>query len=323
MSWIKENKFLAALGGVTVVGAILLYLVGSQATSKYDSAMADYAAASDEAQQFEKLPLYPNEANRDAKRKAIEDYKVSLQSLQTAFQPFRTPEIANVSGQEFTNKLLASNAETRAAFEENNVKIPEVYFGGFSKYQSNLASEGSTGILGYQLDSIKDLMLSLAKAKVTELKNLYREELPEESGKKFEPGNKVARAFPVEITFVGTERSVREFMSSITKLDKQYVVIRTLRITNEKLDAPKVSDAQFDKPAAAKNPAADIFGGGFVLPGDEPAEGAAPAEVKPAPAVVPKAAESGRILSQVLGNEQLQVFLRLDVLQFLPAKKLP
>jgi hypothetical protein len=108
---------------------------------------------------------------------------------------------------------------------------------------------------------------------------------------------------------------VREFLSSISKPDNHFVVIRSLRVTNEKKDPPRTADAKFEKPAAAKPDAADAFGSGFVLPGDDAA--AAPA------AESPKTADSSRILAQVLGNEQVQVFLRLDVLQFLPAKKLP
>jgi hypothetical protein len=57
-----------------------------------------------------------------------------------------------------------------------------------------------------------------------------------------------------------------------------------------------------------------------VLPGDDAAAPAPAAETAPEAS---KAADSSRILAQVLGNEQVQVFLRLDVLQFLPAKKLP
>ena len=129
-----------------------------------------------------------------------------------------------------------------------------------------------------------------------------------------------ARTFPLEITFVGPEKSAREFLSSITQPENQFVVIRSLRITNEKKDPPRTADAKFDKPAAPAKAgaAADAFAGGFVLPGDD---AAAPAAVPAEEA--PKAADTGRILAQVLGNEQVQVFLRLDVLQFLPAKKLP
>ena len=102
-------------------------------------------------------------------------------------------------------------------------------------------------------------------------------------------------------------------------------MIRSLRITNDKKDPPRAADAKFDKPAAAKPAAAsDIFGGAFVLPGDESrrrevAEKPADRSRQPAP----PPADSSRILAQVLGNEELQVFLRLDLMQFLPAKKLP
>ena len=160
-------------------------------------------------------------------------------------------------------------------------------------------------------------MLTLAKAKPTELKNFYRQEQPEESGQTFAAGDSVARAFPLEITFAGTEKSVREFLTAINKAENEYVVVRTLRISNQKKDPPRATDAQFDKPAVKPGGAAGAFDG-FVLPGDEPA---APKPAEAAAAAKP--ADSSRILSQVLGNEQLQVFLRLDVLQFLPVKKLP
>ena len=128
-----------------------------------------------------------------------------------------------------------------------------------------------------------------------------------------------ARPFPLEITFTGPEKAAREFISSIVKQDNHYLVVRSLRVTNMKKDPPRAADAQFDKAAASKPAAAaDPFGGGFVLPGDE-----TPAATPEKPAATPKAADSSRILSQVLGNEQVQVFIRLDLLEFLPAKKLP
>ena len=88
-----------------------------------------------------------------------------------------------------------------------------------------------------------------------------------------------------------------------------------------KKDPPKKEDAKFDKPAESKPGAGgeDVFGGGFVLPGEE-----APAATTPAVApAAPVKADSSRILAQVLGTEQVSVFIRLDLLQFLPAKKLP
>lgn len=318
MSWIKDNKFMVVLGGGTLAGAILLLFVGLQGSKRYGEAKEKFDLAADEAASYEKLALYPKAANRDAKRKALEAYRQSVESLQAAFEPFRPKEIKNISPQDFTTHLLAANTEVRKAFEDVGATIPEAFFVGFEGYKTSLAPSKTTGILDYQLAAIKNLMLALAKAKPTALKNLHRPALPEEEGQAYTPSDAVAaRPFPLEITFVGSERSAREFLSAIAKPEDQFAVVRSLRITNEKKDPPRTVDAKFDKPAAEKSAAgADAFSGGFVLPGD--------ASPSPTPAAdAPKPADSSRILAQVLGNEQVQVFLRLDILEFLPAKKLP
>jgi hypothetical protein len=319
MNWIKENKFLAALGGGTLLGVIVLFLVGSHGAGNYTEQKEKFGAAADEAKGYESSALYPKTENKNQKEKALSDYRQSTESLQSAFVPFRPTEIKNISPQEFTDHLLQAEKDTKKAFEDAGTIVPEAYFVGFERYKTSLADGKTTGILDYQLNSIKNLLLELAKAKPTELRNLHRPLLPEDEGQAFvAPDTMVARPFPLEITFTGTEKAARQFVSSIVKAENQFLVIRSLRVTNAKKDPPKASDAQFEKPAAAKEEAgAEPFAGGFVLPGEEPA----PADA--APAEAPKAADGSRILAQVLGTEQLNVFLRIDLLQFLPAKKLP
>ncbi len=322
MSWIKENKFLVGLCGGTLFALILLYVVGSKGSAKYDLAKEDFDIKAQEAASFEKLPLYPKRENLDAKNKALNEYRKAAETLQGDFSPFRPEEIKNVSPQAFTNELKAANDEVRKAFEDAGTVVPDAFFCGFENYKTSLAGGRATGILSYQLAGTKKLMLALAAARVSELKNLHRPALEEERGGQFNAGANVARPLPLEITFKGSEKAVRNFLSSVIKPSDQYFVIRSIRLANEKKDPPRASDAKFDKPAAAKaasgGGASDPFGG-FVLPGEEPAEDAAPAEeVAPAPV-----ADSSRILAQVLGNEELQVFVRLDQMQFLPAKKLP
>ena len=322
MSWIKDNKFMVGLGGGTLAGVILLYVVGSQGSKHYDEAKEQFDTAAGEAAGFEKLALYPTTENKNQKKKALDEYAKAVESVQTAFTPFRPNEKKNVTPQEFTDRLLAANTEVRKAFEESGTVIPEAFFVGFEKYKTTLAPGNTTGVLEYQLGGIKTLLLALAKAKPSELKNLYRPPQPEDEGRAFAPPpTMTARPFPLEITFVGPEKAAREFISSIVKLDNQYVVVRSMRLTNMKKDPPRAADAQFDKAAAKPAAASDPFAGGFVLPGDE--KPAATPEKPTAPAAAPKVADTSRILSQVLGNEQIQVFLRLDLLEFLPAKKLP
>ncbi len=313
MNWIKENKFLAGLSGGTLLGVISLLLFGFQGANKYQAAQENFGTALTEATEFEAISLYPKAENRDGKLKALEDYRKSLDSIQTAFEPFRPKEIKDVSPQQFTDRLLAAKTEVSKAFEDAGTVTPEAFFLGFERYRTSLAAGSTTGVLDYQLAAVKNLLLALAKSGPSELKNIYRQSLPEEDNQPYTPAEAaVTRPYPLEITFLGTEKSVREFVSSMSKVENGYFVIRSLRISNEKKDAPKISDAKFE---TVQTPISAASGdGGFVLPGEE----AAAAGTTPKPA-----ADSSQILSQVLGSEKILVFLRLDLLQFLPAKKLP
>ncbi|MDP3852012.1 MAG: Amuc_1100 family pilus-like protein [Luteolibacter sp.] len=323
MSWIKDNKFLVALGGATLVGAVLLFLVGSKGADRYVAAKEQFDTAASEASNFEQLALYPRQENRDGKSKALDEYSKATESLQAAFEPFRPKDLANVSPQDFTNRLKAVNDEIHAAFADSATKLPDEFFCGFEKYKTSLARGETTGILNHQLLGIKSLMLALAGSGASELRNLHRPLLSEEEGRPFQAKpTDVARPLSLEITFRGPEKSLRGFLSSIVKPENHCVVVRSLRISNTKKDPPRAADAKFDKPAAAAPAVNDIFGGGgFVLPSD----GTEKVEEKPGGAVAPAAPppDSSRILAQVLGNEEVNVFLRLDLMQFLPAKKLP
>lgn len=331
----------------TLVGVVLLGLVGSQGLTKYDAAKTGYDAATADVKAYAKMPLYPKAEHRDGKQKALEDYRNSLASLQTTFDRFRSKELVNVEPQDFTGHLKKVNDEVVKAFKDSGTTLPETFFCGFENYQANLAHGQATGILNYQLENVRSLMLALAKAKPSQLSNVFRPQLPEESGTEYKPQESdVARSLPLEISFVGPEKSVREFLSTIDQFENQYVVIRSIRITNVKKDPPKASDAKFDTPANSSSPMRTHFGGDFspdsgdgplVLAGNDSkttkkpgrptavaGKTASATPTKPTPpAPVHKPATSGRILAQVLGNEEIQVFLRLDLLQFLPAKKLP
>ncbi|MFT3990371.1 MAG: Amuc_1100 family pilus-like protein [Luteolibacter sp.] len=310
MSWIQENKFVATLGGVTLAGAALLVGFGVKSCNDYGSAKERFDAASAEVSQFESLPLYPKEENKNGKEKALKEYIKQTEDLQAAFEKYRPAAAEKISPQDFTDHLKSADAELRKAFGDSKTALPANFFVGFEPYTGTLARDSATGILDYQLKGVKSILLSLAAAAPGELTNLSRPKLPEEDGQEFKPAaDQVYRALPLEISFRGSEKTARAFLSALSKNDQQFVVIRSIRITNEKADAPLATDAKFETPQAA--PAGDA--GGFVMPGSEPAPAAAAAPV----------ADSSPVLIQVLGKEEVNVFLRLDILQFLPAKALP
>jgi hypothetical protein len=155
------------------------------------------------------------------------------------------------------------------------------------------------------------------------LKNLHRAKLPEEDGKEYKPGDgAVARALPMELIFRASEPAARKFLNAVTDTSKHFTVVRAVRIANDKNVPPRSADAKFEQPRAAAAPSNDPFaGGGFVLPTEEGAEAATPAAAATPPPAAPS--DSSRNLGQVLGNEELTIVLRMDVMSFLPAKKLP
>lgn len=330
MSWIQNNKFLAVLGGGTLVAMALLFLFGFKASERYLQAKENFDTAAKEAQSTEQLPLYPKRENFDGKSKALDEYSQALGALQAAFEKYQPKTLQNVSPEIFATQLKTVNHDVRKVFNESKTTLPDAFFCGFENYKTAYASGDNTGILDYQLTGTKQLMLALAAAGATELKNFHRPLLVEEQGQTFTPHpTDVARCLPLEITFKGREKAVRAFLSSIVKPDGYYIVIRSLRITNEKKGPPRTADAKFDKPAGAKSGAVKDPARDFFAPDPEPTPvdekpqdpNATEATVTPAPA--PAAVDSSRILSKVLGDESLQVFIRLDLMQFLPAKKLP
>jgi hypothetical protein len=337
MSWIQKNSFPLALSGITLLGVAGLFYYGTLGSTRYETAKTDYDTALAEASSIETTVPYPTVPNRDGKKKAIEDFKKDVESLQASFSAYRPGELQMVSPEKFIDRLKEVSQETRKQFELNAVVVPDGFFVGFKEYTSKFPTKSSTGILGYQLEAIRELLVVLAKSGATEVKNLHRPGLDEESGLVYQPAaDAVARALPMEITFKGPERSIRRFISSLAKSESHYWVVRSLRISNMKMDPPKTADAKFNVPAARNQREAafeDIFRFGEEGENDapvEPVEGAQPgtesappAAPVPAPAPAAPAPGENRMLALILGNEELVVHIRLDLMMFHEPKPLP
>ncbi len=328
MSWIQENRFAAGLGGITAVAAAGLVAWGLSAGKKYNQAKEEYATAAAAVSSMKGGSLYPDDDNRAGKKKAVQEFEESVQELQGLFKPFAAPTPPNIEPDAFTENLAKGKEEIAKAFADAGTEVPGEFFLGYETFTNSPARKEATGILTYQMEAARELMTKLAAAAPAKLLNIHRPPLEEESGKTFDPKGKTYRALPLEISFYGNEASLRSFLSSLDDSGKYYFVVRSIRVTNEKQTAPTAADGNFKKEEEAApegGGGGDPFGGagGFVLPGEEeapaegdkPAEGEAPADE--APAEEPEAASDEKILQDVLGAEKINVFLRIDVLQFL------
>lgn len=327
MNLFKSNPFVSALAGITLVVCGALFYLVSRAGSNYDEAKAQFDEAYAAVGVSESIDLYPTDQNRDGKRKALGEYRQSIADLRGLFDKFRAARLDNVSPQGFTDQLQSATAETTKEFASAGSELPDGFFLGFEDYRTKLAQSDATGVLGYQLGGIKHALLGLADARPSKLIRVFRQPIPEESGGNFQPAaNAVSRNFAFEVTFKGSESCARKFISHLGKTDTNYYIIRCIKIVNERDTPPKVSDATFEKSAAAADATAPTPFGDFQLPeaveaapaGEVPAGGEAAA-----PAPVVEEVDTSRILAQVLGSEEIIVFVRFDLAMFLPAAELP
>jgi hypothetical protein len=360
MNWIKDNPFLSALLGITLGLSAAFVFIGIKGGWKFDAAKTSFDEAFAAVQKSEGLPLYPHKDNVTAKKKALDDHCKSIDEMREDYKTFMIdPEAPPITTQQFTENLKKAAKEVEDAFSAAESKLPEGFFMGFEAYRGELAKSGATTMLDYQLKAVKHLLLGLAESRPTSMIRIYRERISEESDQPYVPGeNEVARKFSYEIAVRGSEESIRHFISKLGEKKSFFFVIRSIRINNERDVPPRISDAKFEKPAPAAVDPAAIFGAGFfeeekpeipaagpnkpenevkpeaenVLPGEAlPAEGAG-AELGAAaggvaepeqPITIPTVTtDSSKILSQVLGDEELLVFVRFDILIFSPTKEL-
>jgi hypothetical protein len=331
----KEKRFISILAGISLVCIGGLYFFASKGSSRFDAAKEDFDSVDAKIKAMEGLPVYPTEKNLAQKESELKSYSANAAELAKKLQALRPASLENADPQAFTDLLVKTADASIKAYqtaglssEGDNPSLPKGFFLGFEAYTSTAAQKDSTGIMAYQLGAISELHALLAAAKPSALLNFRREELPEEKNEAYKPTLGVPyRVMPIEVAFAGPESALRGFINGIQSSKQHYFVIRSMRVRNDKQEGPKASDAQFEAPATegadADAPGGGIFDSGtaFVLPGESAPAAAAEAAAAPAATAEPEKtedapADSSRILQQVLGQEDINAFFRIDIVLF-------
>jgi hypothetical protein len=349
--WIKENKSEAGLIFVTFLVAVVIYLFGSKKSGIYSEHKEFYDGAASAVTSLKGKKPFPNTDNVNDFEVALAADRVVVEALQTKLLAFRPEELKTITPSDFIDKLNAQRTELVGALDANQIEFPgEDFHMGFERYTSAPPRDGATGYLDYQLDALSALYNNLVKVGPSALVNVYRKQLPIETGPSMDAKAKAdlpktsgrrtrsrtrpsARAesagppfyrLPLELTFKSNEPAARRFIAAVTSDPKYYFVIRSLRIQNEKRDkAPKKDDVEFDK-APVTGAGGDEFSNSFetdLIPEDDPASESEGDPVPEAEELAPEPAddseeEGERVLGQVLGAEEVFVFLQLDLILF-------
>jgi len=332
MSWIQENKFTAALAGVTAVGSIALISLSMGKGDDIASAQMKLNKALRNEKSIQSAQPFPNRENLEKKQSTVNDYEKGARDLQRQFAAYRpkAKDVEDFAPDKFSAIVSSYRNRLNEKFKKNGVELPDQCVYGFEAYANKFPRSEATGELSYQIKAMEWLFTELASNKPEALLNVVRAKFDLESAPVKSTSGQggaalnepVYYAMPLELSFRSDEKSLSKFLAEIANTDKYPFVIRSLHIQNERMTPPTEGDAQFEK-AAKVDAVDDIFGfaPNFATEGDSgvAAEGLDRKVAEAALPVVdmPRVGDDNddaRLLKPVLGSEKVNVFLKLDLI---------
>lgn len=337
--WIKENKFAAAMLGISLLALFGTYMFSGSKSAAYDASKGDFDTSVSKYNRLIGMKPFPNTDNLEDRKKEVTAYRGQVEGLQKALLAYRPEKFEQVDASGFSSRVKEVGDELKAIYKEKNIGFPAKWQLGFETYTGSPPKDGATAHLSYELDGFKWLYGALADAGPSELLNVYRARLAVEDGEVVAPKPtrrrgrqpktlpKPYQALPIELTFRGSESSLRKFLESLAGSKDYFYVIRSMRIQNTKpASPPKQSDANFEEVVPDEE---EGDGGEFIIPGEDGGvekdeDGLEEVDLNiPAPEVKDAAPSGEQKLSQVLGAEEVNVFLQLELILFEDGIELP
>ena len=299
MNWIKENKFLTGFFAVMLVGLGGLGYFLFSAMGSFDEATNRYNTLATELSRLQNLPVSPSQKNLAAlgeqKDEAVKTIAAFQSSLAAKTFPYEPMEPA-----QFQDKLKA----TKTAVVEKasgSPKLPDKFFLGFDPYETRPPDNKEVAaLLGHELKAIEWLFMQLIESKVTEVKSIKRDSLPEEGGKgrggdkADKKGRALVNSHTVDLVLQCQQKALGVFLNTlVSPKAPQFYIVRTLSLKNQTEKGP---------PKVANN-----------APPPPPSPSPAPNGVA-APSPAPQAPQS--VSTYIVGEEQLEVTLQIEIVDF-------
>lgn len=329
----KQNKSLAAVFIVMIVGALGLGYLLFDSYSTYASKKGEWDTTQDSLKRVEGAKLYPNEANSKEKEKRVLEYSENVNALRNALlDPGVQQSVKPLTETEFQAKLKDRVNVVKKAADAQGIKPPADFALGFAEYTNSLPRSAEVAAeLGLHLDVMEKLFSTLVNSGVKSVEVFERSVLPtekappavEEPEKKPRNNNRSnnrakkpiiteeAAAAPVldryttKVMFTSDQAPLQSVINTLSDPAKMphFMVVRLLRIENEQQEGPIKS--------AVEDMVRQISTG---MNTSTAAPGAAIAQnVIAPPAPLPPDAVT------IMGNEMLKVYLEVDYIRFRPA----
>lgn len=302
MSWIQENKFTAGVLGAAVVVSGVLFYLGFSARSEAEKIRSKANSAIDTTNSLKRNQPFPSTENKRLVITKVQDFTAEALDFQQRLVSYRPEEMPKLSESAFGTKVSEHRDLLSKYYKDKNVALreggKEVAFGLEDYAGGKLAKPRATKLLNYQRKALEWMFKTLADAGPDSLDNVYRTQIAEELNaapkKNTKKSTKVAsvyRALPIEVTFTGSENSLKEFIKELSNAKEYFFITRAVRVHNLVDESPDIKEGEFVEAPAALG---EFGGEGFV-----------------------ELESSGQpMLKQVTGTEKIKVHLKLDLALF-------
>ncbi|MDB6007033.1 MAG: hypothetical protein JWR15_4020 [Prosthecobacter sp.] len=307
MDWIRENKPLAAILGVIIVGSLALGYLLFGAWSTYSETKEGYLGLGSQVAGMKAARLAPTEENLKAKQAQVDEYATLVNTLGRTVLLLQ-PKVEPIKDIEFQSKLKTKISDVRKAVQ-SRMQIPPEFAFGFEEYNNSLPKSAAAATeLSDYLDAMDELVKLFLKCGVKSVELLERSKLPIETqgttasqgvnpGMQGQMAASILEKRQISVNLTLEQGPLQRLVSSLSSTEMPYFTsLRVLRIENQRLDGPLLSEIKVlvSAPVAAAP------------------EEAASDEIKPPPAATPDAVA-------VFGNELLRVRMEIDLVKFLDA----
>ena len=301
MNWIKQNQFLTGFFAVVLVGVGALGYLLFGAMSAAEEASSAYTATSSDLARLQNLQLSPNQKNLDALIAQKKDAVEAIEAFQATLAKTSFP-LEAMSPEGFQDKLKA----TKNAIVEKSVgatKLPDKFFLGFDVYETQPPKPAAAGPLGQELKAIEWIFSQLIEARVSEVKTVKRDLLPEESGQAAAStgaGNErrdrtekpLLTTHGIELTLQCRQGSLAAFLNALVgPKAPQFYSLRSSRVKNQNEKGTQRTVA--------------------LSPGSDPTQPQVAAVATPGADAPTKA-----VSTYITGEEQLEATLQVHVVNF-------
>lgn len=306
MDWIRENKPLAAILGVIIVGSLALGYLLFDAWGTYTEAKDAYLGLGNQVAGMKGARLAPTDENLKAKQAQVEEYAKVVNTLGTTVLLLQ-PKVEPIKDIEFQAKLKAKISDIRKTVQ-SKMQLPADFAFGFDEYNSSLpkSSTAATELSGY-LDAMDKLVNLFLDCGVRSVDLLERSKLSVETQAAAAPqavGNAgmqqqmaagILEKRQISVMLTLDQGPLQRLVSALATTEMPYFTsLRVLRIENQRQDGPLRSEIRVPAPAAAAT--------------NKPEAGAD--EIRPPEPDVPDAVP-------VFGEELLRVRMEIDLVKFL------